>query len=188
MGNPYYVIGLSGVTNGGKTSLATRLKHTFPHTHVFCMDDYFLPENHENLYYVEEVNHHNWDDPSAVNFKQMKNDLHQLLEDIRNNPSNEMRLVVVEGIMIFNYKPLLPYFDKKYFFTLDKEACWQRRLTRVYNPADPPHYFDKIVWPMYLKHFKEVQGQSDVVYLDGQKEQNESYDLLYRDICDVLAK
>jgi len=188
MSRDYLVLGLSGVTNGGKTSLAARLKQNFPHTHVMCMDDYFWPENHENLVYVEKVDHCNWDDLTAVNFKQMKNDLQQILEGIQKNPTKEMRLVILEGIMIFNYKPLLPYFDKKYFFTLDKEECWQRRLTRVYNPADPPGYFDEVVWPMYQKHFKDVQSHSDIVYLDGKKDGDEAFDQVYADVCEVMAK
>lgn len=184
----YYVIGLSGVTNGGKTSLARKIKQTFPHTHLFCMDDYFWPENHENLVYVDEVGHNNWDDMTAVNFKQLKTDLHQLLEDIKKSPTNEIRLVVVEGIMVFNYKPLLPYFDKKYYFTLDKPECWQRRLTRVYTPADPPHYFDKVVWPMHLTHLREVQNQTTIEYIDGTKDQGETFDQVYEDICGLMAK
>lgn len=32
--------------------------------------------------------------------------------------------------------------------------------TRVYKPPDAPGYFDGHVWPMYLKHKKEMENVS----------------------------
>lgn len=33
---------------------------------------------------------------------------------------------------------------------------------RVYEPPDPPGYFDGHVWPMYLKHRREIEGIEEI--------------------------
>lgn len=35
--------------------------------------------------------------------------------------------------------------------------------SRIYNPPDPPGYFDGHVWPMYLKHKREMEeNETDI--------------------------
>ena len=38
----------------------------------------------------------------------------------------------------------------------DYDTCLARRLLRVYDPPDPPAYFQKVVWPCYEANKKEV--------------------------------
>ena len=33
---------------------------------------------------------------------------------------------------------------------------------RCYNPPDPPGYFEKVVWPMYLINKREMDTQTDI--------------------------
>ncbi|KAF6126042.1 nicotinamide riboside kinase 1 [Phyllostomus discolor] len=40
-----FVIGISGVTNGGKTTLAKNLQKHFPNCSVISQDDFFKPES-----------------------------------------------------------------------------------------------------------------------------------------------
>lgn len=43
---------------------------------------------------------------------------------------------------------------QSYFINIKFLACFSS--TRVYEPPDPPGYFDGHVWPMYLKHRQEM--------------------------------
>uniref|UniRef100_A0A493TPZ0 Nicotinamide riboside kinase 2 n=1 Tax=Anas platyrhynchos platyrhynchos TaxID=8840 RepID=A0A493TPZ0_ANAPP len=57
------------------------------------------------------------------------------------------------------------------------------RSTRNYTVPDPPGLFDGHVWPMYLKHRKEMEDNGvDVVYLDGLKSRDELYNQVFEDI------
>lgn len=60
--------------------------------------------------------------------------------------------IIVEGHIIFNYTGYSFQFDHKFFFTLNKHVCFERRQRRTYIPPDPEGYFDEVVWPYYLSN------------------------------------
>jgi nicotinamide/nicotinate riboside kinase len=70
--------------------------------------------------------------------------------------------------------PLKHLFDIRYFLTLSKDVCSERRDARDYLPPDPPGYFDQIVWPMYLHNLNDVKS----IYSIGQGNQQESITFL----------
>ena len=55
----------------------------------------------------------------------------------------------------------------RFFLTLTRETCWDRRQKRSYDPPDPPGYFDKVAWPHYLKNLAEIREKAAITYLDG---------------------
>lgn len=199
------VVGIGGVTNGGKTSLCTFLKQRFPAATIINMDDYYYPEDSPHHIWIDGMNHQDWDVVSSVNMGQLEKDIKGWVDtaiqktsktaiqetsktsctnaDQHNTPSpnngdqgnttsanvsnSNIPMLFVEGIMIYNYKPLLPHFNKKYFFTLDKETCLKRRLGRHYLPPDKEGYFEQAVWPRYLEYKQEIDNLPDIVHLDG---------------------
>jgi hypothetical protein len=57
---------------------------------------------------------------------------------------------------------------------------------RVYDPPDPPGYFDAIVWPMYLSNkmaMERMHQPGDIKYLDGTL----TIDHLFRQILVELS-
>ncbi|XP_064607935.1 nicotinamide riboside kinase 1-like isoform X1 [Liolophura sinensis] len=98
-----YVVGISGISNGGKTSLAQRLIKAFPGSHYICQDTYFrerafernisspsckcstdgfkycamqsLDEGSDKLVIDPELNHANWESLNALDMDQMMSDL-----------------------------------------------------------------------------------------------------------------
>lgn len=153
------------ITCGGKTTIAQMLQNAFPSSIMFKQDDYFHDENSKHHIIIPELNHANWECLNSVNFEALVQDVTSLVKE---EPKENDSMIIVDGHLIFNYLPLGNLFHKKFFITLKKEECWERRRIRVYNPADPPGYFDLCVWPMYLKNKEEMERQmKDIVYLNG---------------------
>lgn len=76
----WVVIGLSGVTNSGKTSLSRGLAGRYRGTREICQDHYFLPVSSPKHVLVEEVNHFNWELMSALDMDKMVADVHAIID------------------------------------------------------------------------------------------------------------
>lgn len=174
------IIGISGVTCGGKTTLATRLKDFFPNSKLVSQDDYFLDVEDPRHTWIPELNHINFDILSSLDMEKMKKDIDAHLEGkkllrpclyyntntvdgfkILNDKITKFdaEVLIIEGFSIFNYKPLRDIFQLKFYLTLSKEECFRRRNQRVYEPPDGPGYFEACVWPEHLKQLEEVQNE-----------------------------
>ncbi|XP_043831914.1 nicotinamide riboside kinase 1 isoform X4 [Dromiciops gliroides] len=157
-----FVVGISGVTNGGKTTLAKKLQKQLPNCSVISQDDYFKPESEIK---IDENGFLQYDELEALNMETLMSAVHSWIKNPRNSlksdgpeGAEEVPILIIEGFLLYNYKPLDTIWNRSYFLTIPYEECKRRRSTRVYEPPDPPGYFDKHVWPMYLKHRKEIEG------------------------------
>ncbi|XP_028371693.2 nicotinamide riboside kinase 1 isoform X1 [Phyllostomus discolor] len=188
-----FVIGISGVTNGGKTTLAKNLQKHFPNCSVISQDDFFKPESEIE---TDENGFLQYDVLEALNMEKMMSTISCLLESSRHpqgstdwRSTEEVPILIIEGFLLFNYKPLDTMWNRSYFLTIPYEECKRRRSTRVYQPPDPPGYFDGHVWPMYLKHRQEMEGITwEIVYLDGTKSEEDLFSQVYEDLRQELAK
>ena len=155
------IVGLGGVTNGGKTTMCRSLQRVFStepyHLHVLCMhlDHYFRSPDDPNHVHLEQFNHHDWDSLNALH-------IDRFIDDLENN-RKQCDLLLVEGFLIFNIPyPLdknLTVFDLIYYFDLPFEECLRRRLDRNYDPPDPEGYFIGHVWNTALKAKKDAIDQ-----------------------------
>lgn len=168
------VIGLSGTTNSGKSTLAGKLVNKLPNSVKICQDTYFLSPDDPRLepIYIPEVNHHNWEDFRSLEMDKMVNEVQLMISryEQQGRGDNHNMLIIVEGFSIFGWSPLTKLFDKKYFLSVDRDVCFERRKYREYNPPDVPGYFEKVVWPMHLKYLNTLKEQEDIVYLDGNEQ------------------
>ncbi|XP_066588623.1 nicotinamide riboside kinase 1-like [Prorops nasuta] len=188
----WLIIGISGVTCSGKTTLVKRLQESLDCI-VISQDNYFLPANDPRHTKVPELNHLNWDILSSLDMKKMYEEVLNIIEpkDIPNDAMNKdiikKKTLILEGFSIFGDKSTANLCNLKYFLTLSKEECWTRRKCRVYDPPDVPGYFEKIVWPEYLKHMAELQEDKylykKIKFIDGLKSRDELFELIYSDIC-----
>ncbi|XP_041601334.1 nicotinamide riboside kinase 1 isoform X1 [Vulpes lagopus] len=216
-----FVIGISGVTNGGKTTLAKNLQKHLPNCSVISQDDFFKPESEiakdTNGFLQYDVSPganskliqwaHLPSDRGGLDSCFLLSTAHKVLEALNmdemmstiscwmENPSTdsgsteEIPILIIEGFLLFNYKPLDTLWNRSYFLTIPYEECKRRRSKRVYKPPDASGYFDGHVWPMYLKHRQEMENITrDIVYLDGTKSEEELFTQVYEDLIQELAK
>lgn len=196
----WLIIGISGVTCGGKTTLSTELNKMIPSSVMISQDDYFLEVDDPRHTWIPELNHINFDIMSSLDMDKMYLDILNLVKAKENvytskdvcdtktdshsaefTNSTELakllckkvqeanvRILILEGFCILNYAPIADLCCLKYYFTLTREECYERRIKRVYEPPDCPGYFEKCVWPEYLNLFDEVEkAVKNVDYFDG---------------------
>ncbi|XP_061430152.1 nicotinamide riboside kinase 1-like isoform X1 [Lethenteron reissneri] len=191
------VIGISGVTNAGKTSLSLRLQKALPNCKVIHQDDFFKPPEEvvvdsNGFYQYDVITALNMDammnvvnawikDPSG--FKGLSSESHIASQPLHYDP-DAPHILIIEGFLMYTYRPLLNVFDFRYLLTVPFDEAKRRRSTRVYCPADPPGYFEGHVWPMHLEHKEEIRSLGVHVEpcLDGTSHPDELFRLAYDDI------
>ncbi|XP_069817933.1 nicotinamide riboside kinase 1 isoform X2 [Dendropsophus ebraccatus] len=184
-----FIVGIGGVTNGGKTTLANKLVEMLPNCSLISQDNYFKPEAEVA---TDERGFKQYDVLEALEMEVMMSDVlswitqHKGMENpktLQEKCEKSVHFLIIEGFLLYHYKHLDNVFDQRYFLTVPYEECKKRRSTRVYDPPDPPGYFDGHVWPMYIKHREEMDKlQRDIVFLDGTKTKEEILCYVYSDI------
>ncbi|XP_036363833.1 nicotinamide riboside kinase 1-like isoform X1 [Octopus sinensis] len=178
-------VGISGATNSGKSSLTKKLAEYFPNSTSFCQDDYFRKVGSKNLELIPELDCYNWDVLSALDTDKMVTDINQQASSLAQTDKT-VHLLLVDGFLIFNHRPLSEMFDRKYFLTVSKDVCIERRSNRVYDPPDCDGYFEKIAWPYYLKNLEAISDQKDIVYHDSDSNFLQIFETIKDDIANLL--
>ncbi|UXI16287.1 hexaprenyldihydroxybenzoate methyltransferase [Sarcoptes scabiei] len=181
--NHWIVIGISGCTNSGKTNICQFLEKKLDPLVIIHQDKFFREEDDPEHIWIDLENnkrHQNWEIVQSVDWNRMLEKIYEIVQ----NPANKMpSFLVIDGHIIYNYKPLREIFDQKYFIEIDdKQTIFKRRIQRDYIPADPPGYFDQYVWPMYLKNKEDLKDQNDITMIDGSLDKESIFELILNDL------
>ncbi|XP_030274320.1 nicotinamide riboside kinase 1 isoform X1 [Sparus aurata] len=194
------VVGVGGMTNGGKSTLSKSLHQQIPNSCIIAQDSYFKDDS---VVPVDDSGFKQYDMLDALHMDAMMRDVDSWRRDpdsfLRQrglNPERpappvdtEVFVLIVEGFLIFNYRPLNELFDKRYFMEIPYDVCKRRRSSRVYKPPDPLGYFDGHVWPMYLKNREQMESAaSGIVFLDGLEPKEELLAAVYKDVCQEIER
>ncbi|XP_059056054.1 nicotinamide riboside kinase 1 [Achroia grisella] len=194
----WIVIGISGVTCGGKTTLANRLKDVLRPVYVFHQDKYFYSDDSPHHVKCEGMDHNNYDILSALDMQAMYDDVIETMSgrdkshgscvsrDTGKLEVDGKKCLIVEGFTVMNYKPILELCNLRYYVVLEYGECSSRRSLRVYDPPDVPGYFERCVWPEYITYRAEIEQDKRVKLLDGTQPDN--YETLLADLKTLGVK
>lgn len=185
MGN-VIVIGVAGGTGSGKTTLVNRLKEEFNNEVATISHDYYYKSN-EHLP-LEERKKLNYDHPNAFDtelmishIKSLKNGQsinrpsYSFVEHTRTNETVHImptKVIIVEGILIFENKELLDLMDIKIFVDTDADVRLIRRLLR--DVKERGRDLDSVinqylttVKPMHEEFVEPSKKNADVIIPEG---------------------
>ena len=183
------VIGVAGGTGSGKSTLVKRLQEAFEGDDVvtLCHDYYY--KAHPELTYEERCKL-NYDEPGAFDTSLMIYQLDQLrhgqaidcpvYDFTVHNRSNDTirivpeRVIIVEGILIFESEPLRQLMDIKIFVDADADVRLCRRIKRDVNKRGRSlesvlTQYQQTVKPMHEKYVEPTKKYADLVVPEGGK-------------------
>ncbi|XP_034726835.1 nicotinamide riboside kinase 1-like isoform X2 [Etheostoma cragini] len=170
------LVGVGGMTNGGKSTLSKNLHQQIPNSCLIAQDSYFKDDS---VVPVDSNGFKQYDMLDALHMDTMMCDVNSwrrdplsfmrrrgLYPELTTSSADEIVYVlIVEGFLIFNHS------------------------LRVYAPPDPPEYFDGHVWQMYLKNRQEMESMvSGIVFLDGMKPKEELLAAVCKEVCQEIEK
>ncbi|XP_029041494.1 nicotinamide riboside kinase 1 isoform X1 [Osmia bicornis bicornis] len=191
----WLVIGITGATCSGKTTLANRLQKELKNSIIVHQDNYFWPIDDPRHVKIPKLNHLNWELMSSMDMDKMRSDILKLIEfspnDVNSIEKNCERVLIIDGYLLFKCKVITNLCDIKYFFTVPKEISKERREKREYEPRDVPGYFEEYVWPEYLKYKDEIMKDKNlcktITFIDGSKDSEEIFQMIFPRIKQMLS-
>ena len=182
------VIGIAGGTGSGKTTLMKNIIQRYgASVSVLSHDNYYRRLDHLTF---EERCRINYDEPAALETELMAQHLDQLRrgESIlcpvydfsKHNRSDETvqvhpnRVIIVEGILIFENEALRNLMDIKIFVDTDADVRLCRRIKRDVNKRGRSlesvlEQYQTTVKPMHEKYVEPSKRFADLVVPEGGK-------------------
>ena len=188
MENNILVIGIAGGTASGKTTLMKNLINEFGgQVTVLSHDNYY--KRHDDMPYEERCKL-NYDEPAAFDTSLMVYHLDQLRHGypiecpvydftVHNRSDETIRLVphkviIVEGILIFENEELRNLMDIKIFVDTDADIRLCRRIKRDVNKRGRSlesvlTQYQQTVKPMHERYVEPSKKYADLVVPEGGK-------------------
>lgn len=180
------IIGIAGGTGSGKSTLADNIKKEFEHNISMLSHDYYY-KNNEHLPFEERVKL-NYDHPDAFetdlliehvqklrNGETIKRPSYSFVEHLREKETYEVvpkKVIIVEGILIFENKTLRDMMDIKIFVDTDADIRFIRRLLRDVEergrtvPSVVEQYCTTVK-PMHEQFVEPSKKYADIIVPEG---------------------
>ena len=181
------LIGVAGGSGSGKTTIAHNLIKAFSKEDAVLVEQDAYYREVKNLK-IDERAKMNYDQPNAIEFTLMK----EQLEKLKNNISikrpvynfkthsrdketieiNPSKIIIVEGILLFAVKEIRDLFDVKIFVDTDADEMLLRRIER--DTTERGRTFQSVkeqylnsVKPMYLEFCEPSKRYADIIIPRG---------------------
>ena len=188
MDNNILVIGIAGGTGSGKTTLMNNLIQRYGDAvTVLSHDNYY--KRHDELPYEERCKL-NYDEPAALETDLMARHLESLrrgetilcpvYDFTVHNRSDETipivpkKVIIVEGILIFEDKELRELMDIRIFVDTDADVRLCRRIKRDVNKRGRTlesvlQQYQETVKPMHEKYVEPSKKYANIIVPEGGK-------------------
>ena len=188
MDNNILVIGIAGGTGSGKTTLMKNLIAEFKNdVTILSHDNYY--KRHDELTYEERCQL-NYDEPAALETDLMAYHLDKLrhgeaidcpvYDFTQHNRSNETirieprKVIIVEGILIFENRQLRDLMDIRVFVDTDSDVRLCRRIKRDVNKRGRSlesvlQQYQETVKPMHEMYVEPSKKFANIIVPEGGK-------------------
>ena len=178
-----YIIGIAGGTGSGKTTVVNTILKGLPvdEVCVISQDSYYKATDELSL---EERNKINFDHPNSIDFELLIEHLKLLKADrIIDQPvysfvthnrtkdvikTNPRKVIIIEGILIFNNKELLDLFDIKIFVHAQSDERLIRRIRRDITERgrdidEVLNRYQSTLKPMHEQFIEPTKNVADII-------------------------
>lgn len=197
-----YIIGVSGCSGSGKTTVSQELKILFGENDclIISMDNYYRTKIDREARQITS-----FDDPAAIDFDLLVKDILALKEgrpiqmpdydftvSDRKDSVTEVapkNIIIVEGIFALCREELNTLLELKVFVETDIAICKDRRISRDIrdrgrDQASAETQWEEEVKPSYDKFIKPSKNNADLIFANSgsQEDQQQSLHTLFNPI------
>lgn len=178
-----YIVGISGGSASGKTTLIQKLKQIFDESQlaILSQDHYYKPIEFQIRNELGEIN---FDEPESLDLEKFLKDIElleagyslEIEEYVFNNPDkigstitvNPAKTILIEGIFIIGQTSINDKLDFKIFIDADEEIKYNRRLKRDseergMDRAEIHYQWHSQVLPSYQKYLLPHKEKADIL-------------------------
>lgn len=178
-----YLIGITGGSGSGKTSIIHELRELFPEEQlcIISQDEYYHSRDRQVW---DDSGYQNFDLPEAIDYEAFESDIKKLIsgETVTkeqytfNNPKKESRtlvfkpapVIIVEGLFVFYFEGIRELLDLKIYIDAEDIIKMKRRIIRDASERNYPiedvlHRYEHHVLPAYRSYIEPFKRQADLV-------------------------
>lgn len=182
-----FVIGIAGGTGSGKTTVVKKIRRQLEKDQVsfLAQDSYYKDNSHLPLEKRQQIN---FDHPDAIEFELLTKHVKQLKRGVAVDqptysyltctrqeaviPVDPRPVIIVEGILIYTYQPLVDLIDIKVYVDADADDRLSRVLQRDMSERGRTaeivlERYEKTVKPMHLQFIEPSKRVADIIVPQG---------------------
>lgn len=183
MKKEHLIIGITGGSGSGKTSLIRTLKDRFTTDEVcfISQDDYYLPRERQE---VDGLGIKNFDRPGSIDKEAFRKDIKRLMKGLVvereeytfNNPEHKAStvtfepapVIIVEGLFVLHFKKIRKLLDVRVFLQTKENLKVIRRIRRDqvernYPLDDVLYRYEHHVLPTFEKYIRPHIDDCDII-------------------------
>lgn len=183
------IIGVAGGSGSGKTTVVNHIKHTLGKDQLLLLEHDLYYRDLKHLPFEERIKQ-NFDHPASLETELLIRHINALIKgypielpqyDFANHVRKEetktvtpLKVILVDGILIFSEPELLKLMDVKIFVDTDGDIRLLRRLKRDINERGRSvesvmEQYQKFVRPMHLEFVQPSKRYADIIIPRGGK-------------------